>query len=178
MDTSVPKGAALLLDFIAGFESGGRYDVVFGEHQNALTTPITLLTLDKLRAVQRSLARRYGSSASGRYQIMMGTLDGLRATLKLDGATVFTANLQDRLGYQLLKQRGYGAFKAGSISVAQFGKRLAQEWASLPVLERTRGAHRIVSRGETFYAGDRLNRALVAPERVEAILAKVKAQAT
>lgn len=52
-------------------------------------------------------------------------------------------NLQDRLGYHLLKRRGYEQFIAGLINRTEFGTRLAQEWASFPVLAATKGAHRV-----------------------------------
>lgn len=173
MDASVPKGAAILLDFIAGFESRGDYNIIFGGHQTA--KPITEMTLSELLAAQKAWGAKWGSSASGRYQIMRATLTGLMQTLGLSGKVVFSADLQDRLGYQLLKQRGYSRFKSGSLDAIGFGRALAQEWASLPILAPTQGAHRKVARGETYYAGDKLNRALVTPEKVEAILTKVAA---
>lgn len=67
------------------------------------------------------------------------------------------------------------AFMAGKISRTEFGKRLAQEWVSLPVLAPTQGGGRKVSRGQSFYAGDGLNKSLVKLEAVEALLDRVKA---
>lgn len=178
MDKSIPKGAAILLDFLAKFESGGSYNIVFGNHDVDLHKPISLMTLNELLVIQKQLAKKWGSSAAGRYQIMQNTLSGLIQTMKLTGNELFDANMQDRLAYQLLKQRGYAAFKAGTLSTAAFGKKLAQEWASLPVLEATQGAHRKVARSETYYAGDKLNRALVSPMQVETVLGQVKTAAT
>lgn len=80
-------------------------------------------------------------------------------------------------GYALLLRRGYELFAAGKLTRTEFGKRLAQEWASFPVLIATRGKHREVERGQSFYAGDGLNKALVKPEKVEAILDQVLATA-
>ncbi len=48
------------------------------------------------------------------------------------------------------------------------------EWASLPVLTATKGAHRQVVRGQSYYAGDGLNKSLVKPERVEDVLRAVR----
>lgn len=177
MDASLPKGAALLLAFIYGFESAGDYTVVYGHHQQDLGKPITAMTLDELAAAQKVLGKRYGSSAAGALQLMQGTLAGLRTTLKLTGKELFSPDLQDRLGYQLLKQRGYDKFKGGQLSVEAFARNLAMEWASLPVLVACQGAHRKIAAGETYYAGDRLNRALVAPDKVRAVLAEVLAAA-
>lgn len=88
-----------------------------------------------------------------------------------DGKRKFDPELQDRLAYALLDRRGYEKFAAGKLSIVAFGLALAQEWASFPVLEDCQGAHRKVKRGETYYAGDHLNKALISPETVEAILA-------
>lgn len=63
---------------------------------------------------------------------------------------------------------------AGKISRTEFGKRLAQEWASFPVLAPVQGAHRKLKRGQSYYAGDGVNKALVTPGKVEAVLIAVK----
>jgi hypothetical protein len=43
---------------------------------------------------------------------------------------------------------------------------LAREWASLPVQRDQRGATRLVKRGQSYYAGDGLNKASATPEEV------------
>jgi len=48
-----------------------------------------------------------------------------------------------------LKRRGYDEFMAGEIAIAEFGKHLAQEWASLPIMAATKGAHRQITRGQS-----------------------------
>lgn len=175
MDSTVPAGAAILLDFIGETEAPQGYETIYGNNQDRLKTPITHRTLDALIKAQSDFTRRYGSSASGRYQFMRATLKDLKAQLGLTGAEVFTPDMQDRLAYVLLKRRGYADFMAGRISGQEFAKRLAMEWASFPVLAPCRGAHRQLQRGQSYYAGDKLNRALVSPEKVEAVLARVKA---
>lgn len=181
MDPTVPQAAALLLDFIGEIEVGrkGRdgYDVLYGHNQRKLSKPITKMTVDEVIAAGPGWTRSFRSSAAGRYQFMNATLKGLKSELGLRGNQVFDPNLQDRLGYHLLKRRGYDAFMAGKISATEFGKRLAMEWASLPVLAPTKGAHRQLQRGASYYAGDALNKSLVSPERVEAILKLAKAGA-
>lgn len=174
MDKTVPAGAALLLDFIGGIEAPKGYDTIYGNNQGKLPTPVTKMTLDQVIAAQPGWTRRYGSSATGRYQFMFATLKELKAELGLKGTQVLNADLQDRLGYHLLKRRGYADFVAGKLGLAFFAKRLAQEWASLPVLAATLGAHGQLSRGQSYYSGDKLNKSLVKPEAVEAILSKVR----
>ena len=71
---------------------------------------------------------------------------------------------------QLLKDRKLENFLSKSINRTRFGLFLAMEWASLPVLASANGKHRSVVRGQSFYAGDGLNKAHVAPEDVETVL--------
>ena len=174
MDRTVPAGAALLLDFIGDIEAPRGYATIYGNNQHKLKTPLTQMTIGDVVDAQPGWTRAYGSSAAGRYQFMRATLIDLSQELHLRGNQILDANLQDRLAYHLLKRRGYEAFMAGQISRTEFGKRLAQEWASLPVLADTKGQHRAIKRGQSFYAGDGLNKSLVKPEAVEAMLDKTK----
>lgn len=179
MDPTVPKGAALLLDFIRETEVGrsdrASYDVIYGHNQDKLAKPITSMTIGDLVDMQASFTKKYRSSASGGYQFMRATLQDLSRELGLRGTQIFDPNLQDRLAYHLLKRRGYEAYMAGKLSRTEFGKRLAQEWASFPVLATTHNGNRTVGRGQSYYAGDGLNKALVSPEKFEAVLDRVKA---
>lgn len=174
MDSTVPPGAARLLDFVRQIEVGTEeprgYDVIYGFNQDKLAKPVTQMGVDEVLAQQSSWSSRFGSSAAGAYQFMRGTLGDLKRELGLRGGQIMDANLQDRLAYHLLKRRGYEQFVAGSIDRTEFGKRLAQEWASFPVLGAIKGAHQQIARGQSYYAGDRLNKALVSPERFEAVL--------
>lgn len=179
MDHTVPKGAAILLDFIRKIEVGteGRegYDVIYGHNQGKLPKPVTSMTIGEVIDAQRAWTRRFKSSATGAYQFMRATLQGLAKELSLRGDQVLDADLQDRLAYHLLKRRGYDEFMAAKISRTEFGKRLAMEWASFPVLADVQGAHRKLKRGQSYYTGDALNKALVAPATLEAVIDRAKA---
>lgn len=188
MDKTVPAGAAILLDFIYRTETDKDqpdcYDVIFANRQSALKKPVTQMTLAEVQAAQATWATKAwaakfnsskASSATGAPQLMRATLAGLIDELGLRMSQVLNGDLQDRLAYHLLKRRGYEAYMGGRISRTEFGKRLAQEWASLPVLAATKGAHRDVARGQSYYAGDGLNKSLTKPETVEAVLDKARA---
>ncbi len=179
MDKTVPAGAAILLDFTRKTEVGrtdrASYDVIYGHNQDKLPKPITSMTIGELVDTQASFTKRFKSSASGGYQFMRKTLQDLSRELRLNGRQIFDPDLQDRLGYHLLKRRGYEEFMAGSISMTEFAKRLAMEWASFPVLAATKGARGQIKRGQSYYDGDALNKALVTPEAIEAVLRKAKA---
>ncbi|MCA1260756.1 hypothetical protein LC061_08200 [Nitratireductor aquimarinus] len=181
MDRTVPAGAALLLAFVYETETSRRppecYEVIYAHRQDRLPKPLTRMTVDEVIAAQRSWSRHHGSSAAGAPQFIRKTLMGLKEELGLRGSQVFDSDLQDRLAYHLLIRRGYHQFINGEISRTEFGRRLAGEWASFPVLDATRGAKRHVRRGESYYVGDGLNNSLVSPEKVEAVLDQVLAAA-
>jgi len=180
MDKSIPAGAAILLRFISQTETSypepACYDVVYAHKQRELKKPITQWTLDEVEADGPRRTRAYGSSAAGAYQFMRDTLDkpgtvqDIEGEMGLTGKELFSPDLQDRMGFHLLKRRGYAAFMSGKIDRVEFGKRLAQEWASFPVLAPTKGSKRWVNRGQSYYAGDGLNKSLVKPEQVEDVL--------
>jgi hypothetical protein len=101
------------------------------------------------------------------------SLRDIEGEMGLSGMEKFSPDLQDLMGYHLLKRRGYLDFVAGKIGPIQFGKNLAKEWASFPVLADTKGSSRLIKRGQSYYAGDGLNKSLVKPETVEKVLAQV-----
>lgn len=173
MDRTVPAGAAKLLDFIGSIEAPEGYGTVYNNKQAQLAKPLTSMTVGQIIGAKPTFTKRFGSSACGRYQFMRDTLAGLVEQGAASKSNVFSEDLQDRLGYALLKRRGYARFVAGRITRTQFGKALAQEWASFPVLAATTGAKRDIKRGETFYVGDGLNKVLTTPAKVEAVLDQV-----
>lgn len=172
---TVPAPAKRLLDFIGSKEAPKGYDTVFGNRMARMPKPLTTMTVDEVIAQGKWRTDTFGSSAAGRYQFMRATLASLKQTEGLTGREVMTAALQDRLGYALLRRRGYAKFMAGQLSVAGFGLALAQEWASFPVLAATKGAHRQVKRGQTYYLGDGLNKVLATAGEVEAVLNQIRA---
>lgn len=169
----IPAGPRLLLERIGQIEANGEYGMIYAKRQRELTKPLTEMTVSEIIKAGPSWRRRFGSSACGRYQFMTDTLITLSKTEKLTGSELFSQKLQDSLGYALLKRRGVAKFLAKQKTPTEFGLDLAKEWASFPVLADCPGAHRSVRRGETYYAGDRLNRALVKPEEVEELLERV-----
>lgn len=185
MDRTVPPGAAILLGFIYKTETGrdgdDAYKTLFAHSDKHLAKPITEWTLDEVEADGPRRTRAFGSSAAGAGQFMRdtldkpGTLQDIEGEMGLTGRELFSPDLQDRMAFHLLKRRGYQAFVSGRISATDFGKRLAQEWASFPVLAATKGQKRDVVRGQSYYAGDGLNKSLVTPEAVEEVLARVLA---
>lgn len=173
MNSNVPVGAAILLDFIGGIEAPKGYGTIFANKQDKLPRPLTDMTLDEVIAAQVRWSKNHGSSAAGRYQFMRATLKELMAELGLRGSQKLTPDMQDVMAFHLLKRRGYQQFVSGQISLKTFGLNLAKEWASLPVLHDVQGAHRPLTRGQSYYAGDGLNKSLTKAMDVEVVLAEV-----
>lgn len=156
MDKSIPEAGAYLLDFISVPESRGNYDTYNNNVQGKLPKKLTSMTLAEVLAINwKAIGAR--STAAGRYQIIKDTLRSIITQLNLKLTLKFDKDLQDKMGFHLLKRRGYDAWTLGKIDNNEFAKRLAQEWASLPVLVGTRGSERNVKRGQSYYAGDGLN---------------------
>lgn len=170
--SKLSAGQKHLLDFIGGIEAPQGYDTVYGNKQRQLAKPLTQWTISEIINANPGFAKRFGSSACGRYQFMNATLRDLVKRAPGLAPMKFTPEVQDELGGVLLRNRGYLDFISGKISTTQFGKALAQEWASFPVLASTRGANRDVARGETYYAGDQLNKVLTTPAMVLKVLAE------
>lgn len=164
--------AAPILALIRANESDGAvekqgaanaYDVVYsGIKPEDRPKRLTALTVGRVLWWQDIIDPRYMSEAAGAYQIMEDTL----RTLKVDTARLFDAECQDELGLQLLDRRGWARCEAGEISPEAFADNLAREWASLPVQRDQKGQKRTVARGQSYYAGDGLNKAHAKPEDV------------
>jgi len=162
--------AARLLDFVAGPESNGNYNAVWGKANS--NVDLSKFTLDEILKRQQQTVAQGGQSATGRYQFIRKTLLGLKKTLGLSGTEMFTPELQDNLAMQLLRQRGLEEFRAGKLPVEKFANNLAHEWASLPLLSPVtdKKTGRVRQVGESAYSGDGLNKAHVTPGQTVAAL--------
>lgn len=146
---SVTQGkVGALLDFIARPESGGRYDAVYPGRRRP---EILDMTIEELFQDMRQRGRSTGSSASGRYQYIRKTLQGLVRSMDIDPSrTKFDKETQDRIViYHLRKDHGLDKWLAGRMSTERFLDRLSRTWAGLPN----------PGRGGSFYAGVLDNRA-------------------
>ena len=146
---------------------GAGYNTVFGGSRITPETfygkSLTELTIQEVIDWQTaSVDAGSASSAAGRYQIIKRTLVYLVDELGVASRTAkFDPVAQDAMARRLLQGRGLDRYISGSLSEPAFLKAIAQEWASLPVTQRTQGASRIVNAGESYYAGDGLNKSLI-----------------
>ncbi|MEZ0169951.1 hypothetical protein [Microvirga sp. TS319] len=178
MDKTVPKPAAMLLDFIGSKEAPRGYDTVYANRMDRMPKPLTSMTMKEILDQGKWRAKTFGSSACGRYQFMDATLRDLATELNLKAEDRFTPDYQDRLGLHLLRRRGYDKWIKGALSDAEFMLNISKEWASFPLPYAVKGGSRTVSRGQSFYAGDGLNKALVSAEAVEKTLVVARVEQT
>ncbi|MCG7626486.1 hypothetical protein MHM88_01610 [Epibacterium sp. MM17-32] len=159
------KGLGGLLDLIGSVEAPKGYDQVYGGTKLAPPKPITSMTVAEVLDWQdRSVAAGSASSAAGKYQVIRGTLrDEVRnGTVSMNDR--FTPAVQDKIAVSRMNYRGLGAYQAGLIDETEFGQRLSMEWASLPALTTDRKGR--TAKGQSYYAGDGLNKSHVAPKTI------------
>jgi muramidase (phage lysozyme) len=155
----VDPQAKRLVGLILQHEAAGNWNAVYGNSRNKVN--LGKFTLNQILAMQvAARARGARSTAIGGGQFIYKTLKGLKADLGLSGLEKFTPQLQAQLMMHLLRQRGWDAYKAGTMSKRTFALHLAQEWASLPD----------PNTGRSVYAGDGLNASSAHPRDVYAAM--------
>lgn len=177
MNNAVPAAAQHILAFIYKHEARSNYNTISSFKQHLLHKPITKMTVGELKREMQTWRKTLGtlSSAAGAPQIIYKTLLALQERLGFKDSQKFTPDFQDALAYDLLRQRGYDAFIDGRIDVYEFGKRIAMEWASMPVLVGTKNYKgQNIKRGQSFYAGDGLNAAGSAAAEFQGVLEAAK----
>ena len=181
-----PATVAPLLNLIVKHESAGAvakqgvgspYDVCWGGIAPKDRPPrrLTQMNVREVLAWQDSIDARYQSEAAGAYQIMEDTLRGLVTQGAVLETVKFNEVTQDRLAVTLLEGRGLRRFLAGEMTPEAFGDAIAREWASFPVHTVQKGHTKRVEPGQSYYAGDGLNKASATCDEVLAVLRPLQA---
>lgn len=157
-----------LLDVIRSEEAPKGYGQIYGGAKGvSLATDVSKMKLKDVRALQdKMLAKGSASSAVGGYQFIKKTLIATMSQMKLTGDEYWTPGLQDQMAVHLMNGRGLQSYLASKITAVEFANNLAKEWASVPVVSRIKGHNRTVNPGETYYAGDGLNKAHHDPKAI------------
>lgn len=159
---SITNQEKLLLDLIAKGEAvagADPYTSLWPGSTEPLLVQMTCAEVQRFQ--QQRIDTGFRSSACGRYQFIKRTLRGAIDILGIDPLTTrYTPDVQDALIIGILKRyRKLEEWLAGTYSTDRFMIKLAQEFASMPVPYRLQGQSRIVEKGQSYYAGDGLNRA-------------------
>ena len=130
-----------VLDLIAGPESRGHYDIMFGSKRRPEILDMTITELFQFQSDYKR-GKITGSpmetAAAGRYQFMPKTLAECVRGLGMDpNKEKFTPDNQDKLIiYRLRSIRQLDDWLAGKISNERFMNNLAMEFASFPAPSR------------------------------------------
>lgn len=154
LPTTFAPGSAedLIIRYIRKFESGKKgYDAVWHGNRHPLPKPPTEMTVCEVRDWQLAARHIQASTAIGLYQFVGGTFRQTLEQMDLDCDVKFDPATQDRMGLARLHTRFWAEFKAGLISVEDFGYELAGEWAAFPA---TKGKDKGYSRHRRI-AGNR-----------------------
>lgn len=136
-----------VLNFVAGPESRGYYDMMFGGDR---VPEILKMTMTELREFQLQHAKQKGSSAAGRYQIMhFNTIPYARKAGLDPDKDIFSPENQDLMGIAFLKEKGLDEWLSGNLDDTRFLEGLARVWAGLPAPSKG---------GNSYYGGVGLNR--------------------
>ncbi|WP_148043656.1 hypothetical protein [Paracoccus methylarcula] len=163
-----------VLDLIGKYESRGDYDIVYGGIPKSLRpkVKITSLTVRGVLTWQANIrAHGVASTAAGKYQIIYNTLKATVAQMGFNTSRVFDETVQDEMACHLLIGRGFQRYLDGAIDMESMVIGLAKEWASLPVPRDMQGPSRWLKAGQSYYAGDGLNKAHASVAEVETALA-------
>lgn len=119
-----------ILDLVAGPESRGHYDMMFGSKRQP---EILKMTISDAHHFQEQWRRKMGSSAMGRYQIMADNTIAYATKAGLDPETeLFNPANQDKMGIVFLKEKGLERWLSGKMSDEQFLEGLSRVWAGVP----------------------------------------------
>jgi muramidase (phage lysozyme) len=161
-----------LLDAIRKHEAPKGYGQIYGGARGvSKMIDCSKYTVDQVLALQtKMLAAGSKSTACAGYQFLKRTLITIKAAMNLSGNEVMTPDLQDRMARWLMERRGLNQYMNGTMTAEAFCNKLAQEWASLPVVTAIKGAHRRLQPGQSYYAGDGLNKAFHDPMKFLAMV--------
>jgi peptidoglycan hydrolase-like protein with peptidoglycan-binding domain len=148
MDAVTKGRVGEVLNLVAGPESGGDYAKMFGGKSDP---SILKMTMEELTAYQLTHAKKYGSSAAGRYQIMhFNTLNYARRAGLDPKKDIFSPENQDKMGIIFLRECGLENWLNDKMTDENFLERLSRVWAGVP--SPSKG-------GNSYYGGVGLNKA-------------------
>ena len=162
------QGWKPILELIASAESvNGSYDSIY---PNSIKPGLSQMTIGEADAWQARTANQRGSAAAGRYQFMY--IKDQAALAGIGPNEVFSPENQDRMAIALIEKKRKVTLDMVENDPTEAARRLAMEWAGLPVLERTRGNKRTVEAGQSYYSGDGRNKATINPSELKGAFSK------
>lgn len=90
------------------------------------------MTMKEIIKLQRERNNHNLNTAVGKYQIIDEKMNDLIKWMNISENQVFDKKMQDSMGRELLRRRGFEKYKAGKMNTDDFILKLAQEWAAFP----------------------------------------------
>jgi len=151
----VTKSWKPILDLIAKYEAvGGSYDSIY---PSSTKPGLSKMTISKADSWQESTASSRGSAAAGRYQFMYIKKQAADAGIGPD--KIFSPENQDKMAIALIEKKRKVTYDLMQKDPDEAMIRLGMEWAALPMPKSMQGHKRMVSAGQSYYAGDGKNKA-------------------
>jgi hypothetical protein len=178
-------------NLIAQEESGNDYNICNRTKGGLQVVRDVIVVEHTISEIQQKQADR-DVFAVGRYQLIPNTFNGAVTSLGLDGNTKLDEETQDQIFDEYLikvKRPKITAYLEGDGTVEDAMYTAAQEWASIGVEKGKRISDKVVkdkngkviSRtaryaegGESYYAGDGLNKSHISPEQIKNALINSK----
>lgn len=175
--TAVAGAAGLTALTAKGESAGGDYNIVVGGSRANLTS----MTIGEVLQFQQQMraSKKYPSTAVGNYQIIDTTLKGAVESLGLNLNDKFDKSMQDRIFKEYLigkKRKGISDYLNANVedspkNLERAQMQLAMEFASYGVPRDVKANEfgagvpkRDIRKGQSFYAGDGVNKASISPE--------------
>ncbi len=167
---SLGKHGGTITGSIKAGESGGNYNVYNkpGTYKKAQTDASNTTLNQVIKAQDNKQVHAFGA-----YQIIGTTMKGAKTKLGLTGNEKMTPELQDKIFKEyLIKDKRPAIYRyitgSGKTNLNTAILAMAQEWASVGVPHDMKGHNRQVKKGESYYAGDGVNKASISPEEAGA----------
>lgn len=171
--------------FAGAVEGSKGYETIYG----GKTAPLTKMTLPEVLRFQKEemVGKGMKSSAVGLYQMISKNVSSYIDKLKKEGVdpnkVVFDEKTQDAMAQWLISQKStLSKWLDGKLPLEKIDDALtnfAQIWAAAPVSQTiTNNAGRTVQPGQSYYAGDGLNKALISVDDAKNLLLRMRQERT
>lgn len=155
-----------VLELIAKHEAvNGSYDSIY---PSSTKPGLTNMTIAEADAWQAATASQRGSAAAGRYQFMY--IKDQAAAAGIGPNEKFSPENQDKMAISLITKTRGVTWNMIKKNPNEAMIRLGMEWASLPMPVAMQGHSRYVQAGQSYYAGDGLNKAGASVKEVKDVL--------
>ena len=165
------------------YTSGGLKGFIEGRSSrpySLLKKPLSQYTLGEIKAFQSRGRDSAGQLwATGRYQIIPSTLDGLVSSLGLSKTDKYDQTNQDKMGYQLLVERPaiknyiQATNEDNKENLEKAALEVAKIWSSVGVPYATKGKYGQIQKDQSYYSGGG-DKASEPTEKVQDALRKTK----